>query len=147
LKEIGYLIGPLTVWDGSGRCPSYPKGVVLVVRGEEETDTLMLDEDPSDLVSSPVTHHYYQETAGSLLFNMFGSLADTLPQTYDSYFLSTRKYLLSHLSISWSWDDKPCRKSARATPKFRPDRCNPSSMAQTLAAMYFPHFAEQLGPC
>lgn len=148
LTEIGYLIGPLTVWDGFGQCSSYPKGVVLVVGGEDETDNLMLDEDPSDPISSfPVTHHYYQETAGSLLFNMFGSRADMLPQAFDSYFLSTRKYLFANLSFSWDFDARPLRKSSQATPNFRPHSRNPSSMAQTLAAIYFPHFVEQFGPC
>lgn len=148
LKEIGYMIGHITVWDGVGHCPDYPRGVVLVVGGEDETDHLMLEGDPSDLTSTqPVTHHYHQETTGSLLFNLFGSRADMLPHTYDSYFLTTRKYLLAHLSFHWTFDNRSLRKSLNATPEFKPIKCAASNLARALAAIYFPLFAEQLGPC
>lgn len=148
LKEVGFMIGSISVWDGEGQPHNNRRGVVLVTGGEHESDQQMLQEDPLDLLAhQPATHYYHQNTSGSMIFNLFGTQAKLPAHAYDSYFWKVHKIVTGNLSFTWEYAYGRDRNSMEARPQWRPTPNPSTANALSLASIFFPLSAENFAPC
>lgn len=148
LKEVGFMIGSISVWDGEGEPHNNRRGIVLVTGGEHESDQHMLQEDPLDLLAhQPVTHYYHHDTSGSMIFNLFGTQARFPAHAYDSYFLKVHKAITANLSFTWEYAYGKGRNSIEARPQWRPTPDTATATALSLASIFFPLSAENFAQC
>ncbi|KAH8769190.1 hypothetical protein F5883DRAFT_668924 [Diaporthe sp. PMI_573] len=148
LKQVGFMIGAISVWNGEGPPHDNPRGVVLVTGGEHESDRQMLQGDPLDLLAQqPVTHYYHQNTSGSMIFNLLGTQSSLSSHAYDSYFVEVHKNITANLSFTWDFAYGKTRNSMEARPQWRSTSKRPTANALKLASIFFPLSAENFAPC
>ena len=146
LRSIGYQIGTIQTWDGTGIYPAHlnRNAVVLVLGGSSPTDRLMLDAEEIQIDSRIL--HYHYKTVGAMLLNALGNYSDTLPEVFQDHFEFIYQYfertgetiyeesnnMLTPVEAKYSQASSPIQSTL---------------LAKRLAAMYFPLSAEIVAPC
>ena len=151
LKEVGFSIGPICVWDGTGSAPATWNGVTLVIGGFILTDQLMPDEELDGLLATlPVTHHYHFDSIGSLLFNVTRSKDPRIaPEALANYFSRVNAHLRKSIRFTWEWNGNLNKTSIQAVAHWEavPHTPNPSSIALSLASLHFGVAGAMLAHC
>jgi hypothetical protein len=155
LAEVGWVIGPIRVWDGVGRCPTSFDGVLLVTGGSMPTDELMLN--PADLeklenIDTPITHHYRYQTIGAMLYIALGCRTDLNPESLQTDFETIYDLLRDRLSFEWITAPDPHGQTpptVLARPTWLKPVGKPSRIAVMLASKFFSggNLAELIAPC
>jgi len=57
LRCIGYKVGDIIIWKGTGRRPNPPRGVVLVMGGSSDTDEFMTPLNSHHVTIEPISHY------------------------------------------------------------------------------------------
>jgi hypothetical protein len=153
LRTVGYMIGRVKSWDGSGSEPPSlgPNAVVLVLGGSYPTDNLMMSSAdlernlPSDLV-----HYYTLRTVGNLLLNAMGHVTNISPERLQEDFEDVQHYILSSMKIKWvntakgdigaSFRDLTITCEWQDTPKS-------SAFERSIASVGFPNSGDLIAPC
>ena len=143
LRSIGYPIGTIQTWDGTGSHPTnlYGNEVILVQGGSSPADRWMLDAE--DFEDDRRTLHYNYKSVGVMLLNALRNQSDTSPEVFQAnfefaygYFQSTRKVVYEDSG------DGVKAKFCQAPSSFRS-----TELAKRFAAIYFPLSAEIVAPC
>lgn len=145
-KRIGYILGPLQIWQGSGSQPSAYGGVVLVLGGSMPTDSLLPS--PADFhayAESSLVFHYRYVSIGALLCSSIQNPSDIRPEVFQTLYESVAKVISRDLVMFWQYDpetDEICSK-----PHWRKEKSERSSVSIRLASIHFQRSAEALAPC
>ena len=163
LKAIGYPIGPITVWDGQGDPPvPKPRGIVLVVGGFFETDF-----EGTQWYNVPETGdnkilklYFREETIGSMFVNALGAKIDLMPESVQDMFASVQLCIAETLCFNWEIPSTESQKSNASahitdrdgvtllcTCRMKEPRVKPTSLASSLAAIYFGTTADLVALC
>lgn len=146
LKSIGYMVGRIQAWDGTG---SYPqdlsrKAVLLVLGGSSPTDPLMLDAD--EIPGTVRTLHYQYKSVGALLLNALENQSDAYPEVLQVHFEFIYQYIETHFLVKY---ERIETGTINLQAKFHrvPSSVQSTPMARRIAAIYFPFSAEIIAPC
>lgn len=151
LKEVGYLVGPIYVWDGSEAEPSEPgtKSLILTVGGSSSTDPLAYED--ITIIGSGWPLHYQYETTGSMMLMALRSASSmTRPEVFQQHFETVSKYIEKHLDITYVAEKKNVTRELHSLDivfNWRKPTESPSAIALRLATIYFPRAAEMVAPC
>jgi hypothetical protein len=163
LKEVGYFIGQIQVWDGSGDSPRRQgsNAIVLVIGGSSETDPLV---SPYDAGMGEFVYHYHFNTAGAMFSNALRNQSDIPPEAFQTFFEQTYSYIESHLNLRWNVTTAEDYdryygpygssrihnrgiRSIRAKAEWTRQGIKSSSISTRLASLHFSLSAELIAPC
>lgn len=145
LRSIGYQIGTIQTWDGTGVFPAHlnRNAVVLVLGGYSQTDRLMLDAEEFQQESR--TLHYNYKTVGAMLLNALGNQSDTFPEVFQDHFESIYQYFERAGEPIYELNGVITDMQAKYRQASSPTQSTP--LAKRLAAIYFPLSAEIVAHC
>ena len=145
-KSIGYILGPLQTWTGSGSLPSPYGGVVLVLGGSMPTDSLLPS--PAEFQGfseSSLVFHYRYVSIGALLCSSISNPCDIRPEVFQTLYESVADTISRILVLFWQYDSETDNVCAK--PHWRKDKLECSSVSIRLASIHFQQSAEELAPC
>ena len=145
LKAVGYNMGSIQTWVGSGIPPS-PLGskcLLLVLGGSSETDPLMEGGEDVQTPNQPPRLHYQHSTTGVLLLTALGDAPKISPEALQEDFEQVFDYVENHLTIDYF----PGIGAAFARYNWRIAKVDSTPTAIRLASVYFPASAELVAPC
>ncbi|GIK00896.1 hypothetical protein Aspvir_004925 [Aspergillus viridinutans] len=166
MKAVGYRIGEIQVWDGSGARPRAfgSNSVVLVTGGSWDTDPFLEEQD--SCVMPTYTHHYHFSTAGAMFSNAFRNKVNIPPEVFPTFFEYTHSCIRSQLHLTWivqtpseyerfrgiRSDRSPLHnrggtKKLLAKAVWTYQETKPSPISVRLASLFFPQSAEVFGIC
>lgn len=150
LQCIGYKLGEVIIWDGTGKRPNPPRGIVLVMGGSSDTDELMTPWSMLHTVE-PVSH-YHWKTAGVMFYSAFNvdsscSYHEVFQEDFDGIYAEITASLPG---FRWSYVNKetdPAKMEVQAYPDWNYEPMEFSSQeAGSLASVYFPGSFSRLAP-
>lgn len=149
LREVGFSIDSVRVWNGEGSPPMVFRGVVLVTGGFTDTDSLQLSPEEADEDHPMRISHYQFSTVGSMFVNATGALGDIAPETAQTLFRTVHGYIKNNLVLTWGFANKElCATFTFGETRRSGSASNGSSpIAISLASIYFPLCAQSLAPC
>ncbi|KUJ18668.1 uncharacterized protein LY89DRAFT_780695 [Mollisia scopiformis] len=147
LKEIGYSIGPILVWNGKGEPPSSWKGVTLVTGGSCKTDALLAENEEDMLMIIPPIQHYHFDTVGPMLFNLMRLPNGPGPELLQADFNNVRHYIQTNLHFTWELSQEINDNYVRAVAHWKPTRGRPHTINLTLASICFGASATNFAGC
>ncbi|KAL3426623.1 hypothetical protein PVAG01_00132 [Phlyctema vagabunda] len=147
LREVGYEVGELVSWDGQNAEPQISRGVVLVLGGTKQTDTLMLSE-TSPFYETVFFQHYRFQTIGSMFVNGLPQFEEEYhPEPFQTIFDKVMTWVGNNLSFDWNMVHKDANVGLQAVPKWVKQARKPSSEARRLASFYFTNSGDFLADC
>jgi hypothetical protein len=150
LRNVGYNIGEIRTWDGTGEIPSGDKELVLVLGGNMETDKMRLSDD--ELPNDEQIHHYRLSTVGALFCTTLETQSNLVPEVLQARFEKVHEYIEKHLHFVWKSGYIKGNRSTnmgqvKACPVWKESEKTPTHSALRLAAFHFPIAAKWLAPC
>jgi hypothetical protein len=142
LKEIGYTISGIQVWDGEGERPAPPRSLVIVVGGSSETDVL-LEHDNQFIFRMPQITHYRSNTVGAMLWNAFRQDCLHPVETFQQDFDQINQEIAYDLDFGWAYINI-LSGQVQAVPIWRAGRPVPSRYAIRLATYFFPESVDEI---
>lgn len=146
MKQVGYQISEVKVWDGLGTPPGTDRALILVTGGAFETDVLM--EETNYGLGRSLVYHYHCHTVGAMLWNSFaqeytGSFFEVFQQDFDDIQEQVKESLSG---FRWSIVDFSINE-IQATPLWKGQAPLPASrIATRLASILFPDNIERIAP-
>ena len=141
LRSIGYQIGTIKTWDGTGVYPAHlnRNAVILVLGGTSPTDRLMLDAE--DFQQESRTLHYQYKTVGAMLLNALDNQSDKFPEVFQDHFEYIYQYFERTGKAVYEESNDVIAKYRQTSSPARS-----TALARRLAAIYFPLSAEIVAP-
>lgn len=138
LRCIGYKIGKVIVWDGTGKRPSPYRGLVLVTGGSSNTDELSCEEILSAITVVNSISHYHWNTVGGMLWNSFDQeFPNSYHESFQQDFDDIDKDISQSLEL-FQWSHVEVRmESIQAYPIWSRQPKTASRIAMSLATIFF----------
>jgi hypothetical protein len=99
LDEVGWNISTIRVWNQSHPIPPAFDGVTLVTAESFDTDPLMLVKDELRDLDIPHTHHYTNNTVGSMIYVAMRAPEGISPEALQSEFDCINRSIMSRLKF------------------------------------------------
>jgi len=100
LKEVGYPLESVSIWNGLGEKPINNHQVVLVTGGTSTTDEFQYS--PGEFAEPDVPFYYQKPTIGAMLVESLHYVASTAPETIQTFFVQIRSRLKKSVTCRWS---------------------------------------------
>ncbi|CAN9363464.1 unnamed protein product [Alternaria alternata] len=146
LKYVGYQLTEIRAWNGIGKPPVLPRGLVLVTGGAFDTDRMMENESLRWQVD--FVYHYHWQTIGAMLWNSIaGEISETFHEIFQQDFDNT--YMLmkkSLVCIHWAQVQFQSEDIQAFTVWKDVASRPPSRIALRLASTLFPESADRIAP-
>jgi hypothetical protein len=144
LKAIGYGIGRIQQWDGSGESPQLlgSKNVLLVIGGSVPTDHLQLEEEVVNEIG--YLHHYRYQTTGAMLLSALHYQSSLYPEVLQTHFEEIYTFIESNLDVDYEIKDALGLKVKFSWSSNLPDS---GALERRLASFYFPTSAKYISRC
>ena len=146
LKHVGYMVGRIQTWDGTGQYPQDlgRKAILLVLGGSWPTDPLMLD--AQEMPETDYTLHYQYKSVGAMLLTALGNQSNTYPEVLQDHFEFIHQYLETRIFVNYE-ETKTLVGDLQARFHWATPLVPTTAIARRIAAIYFPLTAEVIAPC
>lgn len=146
LRCIGYRVGGIQAWDGTGNSPEdlSPKTILLVLGGSSPTDPLMLD--AGGIVGDVSTLHYQCSSVGAMLLRALGNQSAAYPEELQTHFETVYQYIQGNLHVEYG-EVETGVTDLEAKFCWGPPSTHYTPIAKRIAAIYFPQSAQVIAPC